>query len=171
MAPMPPEVHYPDLVTPPGWLSGTQGLQVRLVPPRSTLDDADVAIIISPLVPRQPLLPPPSQIIEEAIFAESRQRFEVVSQKGPTPEKSTTGLVGVAYEVLGYPRPRWPREKRNYVMYADSLCYYGISYLAREEVWKQHVEAFWAAARSIRPFRGKIIAPSAPSPIATLYSD
>ena len=127
--------------------------------------------MISPLVPRQPLLPPPSQLIEEAIFAESRRRFEVVTQKGPTPEKSTTGLTGVAYEVVGYPRPRWPREKRIYVMYADSLCYYGVSYLAREERWKDHVEAFWATARSIRPFRGRILTPTAASPIATLYAD
>ena len=168
---MPPEVHYPDLVAPTGWGSGTQGLQVRLVPPGASVDDASVAIVISPLVPRQPLLPPPDKLIEEAIFAEARRRFEVISQKGPTPEKAASGLVGVAYEVLGYPRPRWPREKRNYVMYSDSLCYYGISYLAREESWKEHIDAFWATARSIRPFRGKILSPTAASPIATLYAD
>jgi hypothetical protein len=168
---MPPEVHYPDLVAPPGWSAGTQGLQVRLVPPGAFLDDADVAIVISPLVPRQPLLPPPAQLIEEAIFTESRRRFEVVSQKGPTPDKTQTGLAGVSYEVVGYPRPRWPREKRNYVIYSDTLCYYAVSYLAREEKWKQHVEAFWAAARSIRPFRGRMLAPTAASPVATLYSD
>ncbi len=165
------DVRYPDLVPPPTWVGGTQGLQVRLVPPRTSIDDAAVAIVVSPLVPRNPLLPPPDKLIEEAIFTESRRRFEVVSQKGPTAEKTTTGLTGVAYEVLGYPRPRWPREKRIYVMYADSLCYYGISYLAREEVWKDHVDRFWATARSIRPFRGRVIQPSGVSPLATLYSD
>jgi hypothetical protein len=168
---MPPEALYPDLVAPTGWTAGAQGMQVRLVPPGARVDDADVAIVISPLVPRQPLLPPPEKLIEDAISAESRTRFEVTSKKGPTADKTASGLGGVWFEIGGYPRPRWPREKRIYVMYADSLCYYGISYLAREDRWKEHAERFWAAARSIRPFRGRVLKPTAASPIATLYAD
>jgi hypothetical protein len=168
---MPPEVHYPDLVAPLGWLSGRQGLQVRFVPPDAPADDPDVTIVVSPLVPRQPLLPPPDQVIEEAIFAEERQRFEIITKKGPFSEKTASGLTGVSFEVLGYPRPRWPREKRLYVMYADEICYYAVSYLAREASFSTHVETFWVAARSLRPFRGRLVPPTGPSPTATLYSD
>lgn len=168
---MPPEVHYPDLVPPSGWHSAQQGLQVRLVPPRETLADASVAIIVSPLVPRQPLLPPPAQLIEEAIFEEARQRLEIVAQKGPTPDKTATGLAGVSYELQAFVRPLSAPERRIYAMYFDSLCYYGISYLARETAFAQHVNAFWTTARSIRPFRGRVLHPTGPSPLAALYSD
>jgi hypothetical protein len=168
---VPPELHYPDLIAPTGWQSALQGLQVRLVPPGDTLADADVAIIVSPLVPRQPLLPPPAEVIEDAIFTESRQRLEVTSQKGPIPEKTTSGLVGVAYEVEGFVRPVSAPERRIYAMYADSLCYYAVSYLARATAFAAHVQTFWAAARSIRPFRGRVLPPTGPSPTAVLYSE
>ncbi len=168
---MPPEVHYPDLTPPSGWTAATQGLQVRLVPAGDTLADADVAIIVSPLVPRQPLLPPPEKLIEEALFAESRQRLEITAQSGPKPEKTVSGLAGVAVEVEGYVRPASAPERRIYVMYADSLCYYGVSYLARATQFDAHVADFWATARSIRPFRGRLLPPTGPSPLAMLYSE
>ncbi len=168
---MPPELHYPDLSTPVGWPYHRQGLQIRLVPPGRTLDDAETMIVVSPLVPRQENLPPPDKLVEAAIFTEARQRLEVVSQKGPTPVTSSAGLEGVSYEVLGYVRPRFPREKRIYVMYADTLCYYAVSYLATEPAYDQHAETFWTVAKSIRPFRGRRLAPTAQSPIASLYSD
>lgn len=168
---MPPELHYPDVVTPTGWSYFRQGWQVRVVPPGRSLDDAEAMIVVSPLAPRLPQLPEPDQVVENAIFAEARQRFEVVSQKGPTPQKSIGGLAGVSYEVVGYLRPRFPTEKRIYVCYADALCYYAISYLATEAAYDQHAEVFWKAAWSMRPFRGQHLKPTAPSPIATLYSD
>jgi hypothetical protein len=168
---VPPDVHYPDLVPPSGWSAALQELQVRLVPPGATLADADVAIVVSPLVPRQPLLPPPDKLIEEAIFAESRQRLEVVAQKGPTPQKATSGLAGVAYELEAFVRPLSAPEKRVYVMYADALCYYAVSYLARATAYEAHLAAFWATARSVRPFRGRLLQPTGPSPTALLYGD
>lgn len=168
---MPPEIHYPDVATPPGWPYYRQGLQIRVVPPGMTLEDADAIIVISPLVPRQDNLPPPDKLVEAAIFTESRQRFEVVTQKGPTAVKSNGGLVGVSYEVHGYVRPTFPREKRIYVMYSDSLCYYAVSYLAAEVAYERHLDVFWKAAKSMRPFRGNRLAPTAMSPIASLYSD
>jgi hypothetical protein len=168
---VPPDVHYPDLTPPTGWDSALQGLQVRIVPPGETLAEADVSIIVSPLVPRQPLLPPPADLIAEALFTESRQRLDIVSQKGPTPDKTLGGLLGVSFEVECYVRPFSPREKRVYVMYSDAICCYAVSYLARAPSFAKHLPAFWAAARSIRPFRGKLLHPSGPSPTATLYSD
>lgn len=169
--PVPPDVHYPDLTPPVGWQSALQGLQVRLVPPGETLADADVCIIVSPLVPRQPLLPPPAQLIEEVLFTEARQRLEIVSQKGPSPDKTLGGMAGVCFEVECYVRPASPRERRVYVMYSDAVCYYAISLLARATVFAQFVQIFWGAARSIRPFRGKLLHPSGPSPTAMLYRD
>ena len=168
---MPPDVHYPDLTPPAGWQGALQGLQVRLVPAGETIADADVCIIVSPLVPRQPLLPPPAQLIEETLFTESRQRLEIVSQKGPSPDKTQGGLVGVYFEVECFVRPASPRERRIYVIYSDPICYYGISLLARATVFAQFVQIFWMAARSIRPFRGKLLPPTGPSPTAMLYGD
>ena len=168
---MPPGIHYPDLVPPPGWVAGAQGLQVRLVPPGETLAGSDCAIIVSPLVPRQPLLPPPEKLVEETLFTEARHRLEITKQKGPTAQKAASGLAGVSYEVDGYVRPRSAPEKRIYVIYSDSLCYYAIAYLARATAFEAHVADFWATARSVRPFRGRAVAPTSASPTATLYSD
>lgn len=164
-------MHYPDLRPPAGWVAGKQASQIRLVPPGETLATADVAIIVSPLVARQESLPPPAHLIEEAIFQEARLRLEVTAQRGPSPDKTSGGLAGVAFEIEGYVRPRSAPERRIYVMYFDSLCYYGINYLARASVFATHVETFWAAARSIRAFKGRVVAPTAQSPVATLYAD
>jgi hypothetical protein len=46
-----------------------------------------------------------------------------------------------------------------------------VSYLAAEQAFERDVQAFWTAAHSMRPFRGQRLAPTAPSPLATLYSD
>src|SRR6266581_7086032 len=109
-------IHYPDVTPPPGWTHFRLGLQVRLIPPGDTGDTALAAIVISPLVPRQPNVPPSEKLIEEAIFYEAREHFEVEDQKGPSSVKSASGLTGVSYEVVGYPRPAFPRERRVYVM-------------------------------------------------------
>jgi hypothetical protein len=166
---VPPELHYPDVVTPLGWPYYRQGMQIRVVPPGSTLEGAEATIVISPLVPRAGM-PEPDEIVESAIFAEARHRLEIVTQKGPMNTKGAE-IDGIYYEVTGYVRPQFPREKRIYVMYSDSLCYYAISYLAPEATFERHVETFWKVARSIKPFRGAVIMPSGPSPLAIIYSD
>jgi hypothetical protein len=56
-------------------------------------------------------------------------------------------------------------------MLADALCYYAVSYLAWQETFTTHVDAFWATARSVRPFRGRHLPPSGPSPDALIYQD
>jgi hypothetical protein len=159
-------IHYPDLTPPPEWTQVHVGLQVRLVPPGETAASSAAAIVISPLVPRQPNIPPPEKLIEEAIFYEAREHFEVQEQKGPTTVKSAAGLAGVSFDVVGYPRPAFPRERRVYVMYADALCYYGVSYVAAEDAFAKHEKLFWAVAKSVRPFHGSVIKPEIASPHA-----
>ncbi len=168
---MPPDVHYPDLVTPAGWPYFRQGLQIRVVPPDTTPETAEAAIVISPLVPRAPTTPSPAELIEAAIFEEERQRLEIVEQKGPQATRADSGLEGVFYEIAGYVRPRAPLERRIYVMFQDDLCCYGVSYLAWDATYATHLAAFWSAARSVRPFRGRHVPPSGPSPLAIIYGD
>ena len=168
---MPPEVHYPDLVTPAGWPYFRQGLQIRVIPPERTLDSAEATIVISPLVPRLPSMPPPAELIEAAVAEEERLRFAISRRTGPDPARSDAGLEGIALELAGYVRPAGPPERRLYVMLADALCYYAVSYLAWESTWAQHLEDFNATVRSVRPFRGRHIAPSGPSPDALIYGE
>jgi hypothetical protein len=168
---VPPEVHYPDLHPPAGWPYFRQELQIRLVPPGNTLDSADSTIVVSPLVPRQPTTPSPEELIEAALFAEERERFEIVTRKGPEKVKAASGLEGISFEVLGFVRPRSPNERRLYVMFADEICLYAVSYLAWERSFDRHLAAFWETARSLRPFRGTLLYPTGMSPLATLYSD
>jgi hypothetical protein len=164
-------VHYPDVTAPPGWPYFRQALQIRVVPPGATPDTAEATMVISPLVPRLASTPPPAELVEAALFAEQRARLELTEQKGPAKLKAASGLEGISFEVAGFVRPMAPIEKRIYVMYADALCYYAVSYLAWEQTFARHVDAFWAMARSVRPFRGRQIPPSGPSPLALLYND
>ena len=53
--------------------------------------------------------------------------------------------------------PTQARERRQYIMLTDALCYYGISYLAAPEVFERYLPQFHAVARSIRPFKGRAI--------------
>ncbi|HKA87464.1 MAG TPA: hypothetical protein VKE22_07345 [Haliangiales bacterium] len=163
-------IHYPDLTPPPGWTHVRLGLQVRLIPPGESPATSPTSIVVSPLVPRQPNIPPPEKLIEEAIFYEAREHFEVQEQKGPSSVKAASGLTGVSYEVVGYPRPVYPRERRVYVMYADALCYYGVSYLAQEDQFGLHDKLFWAVAKSVRPFQGAVVKPDLTSPLG-IYHD
>jgi hypothetical protein len=164
-------VHYPDLTAPAGWPYHRQGLQIRIVPPGATLDSAEATIVVSPLVPRVATTPPPEELIEGALFAEQRTRLELTERKGPTRIKAASGLEGVALEITGFVRPAAPVERRIYVMFADALCGYAVSYLAWQPTFARHVDAFWATAKSVRPFRGRQVAPSGLSPVALLYSD
>ncbi len=150
------KLHYFDFEPPTGWNGFRVGNQVRLIPPNMPPDKAHHAIIVSPLVPRTKRLPPAEVLIEQALAAEAKLTGAKVEDKqGPQPVKTTTGLAGVCFDV----RVRIPAglERRLYVMYADELCYYGLSYLAEAVRFDEHVETFWTAARSIKPFTGKLV--------------
>jgi hypothetical protein len=163
---------YPDLVPPRGWNPYRQGFQIRLVPPGGEPEVAEATIVVSPIVPRHPQLPAPEKLVETAIFTEARQRFEVLEQKGPLKAKSDHGLEGVLYEVYGYPRPKQPRERRLYVLLADKVCYYSLSYLGSETGYAKHVDVFWAVVASVRPFQGTVRHPDySASPLALMFRE
>lgn len=157
-------LHYPDIVAPAGWSYFRVAAQVRLIPPATRADTAEAVIIVSPLVPRTPALPKPDQLIEEALDAEIRLRFEPTVHGSFKTAKSDSGLAGVSLEVTGYARPRALTERRVYVVYADDLCVYGVSYLASDTAYAQHLDTFWRVAKSVKPFRGKMVQPAAWTP-------
>jgi hypothetical protein len=152
-------LQYPDLVVPHGWHHLRVGPQIRLMPPDAPPEEAEAVIILSPLLPRTPAVAAPDKLIEDTLDMEVRQRFEVLSRTQPKAVETTTGLKGVFIEVSGYARPKALTEKRIYVVYADSLVYYGVSYLASDTGYARQVKVFWECAKSLRPFRGKPIHP------------
>jgi hypothetical protein len=154
-------LQYPDLVVPHGWHHLRVGPQIRLVPPDAPVEEAEAVIILSPLVPRTPEMLDPESLIQETLDMEIRQRFEVLSQSATQAIETTTGLKGVFVEVSGYARPKALTEKRVYVVYADALVYYGVSYLASDTGYGRQLKVFWECAKSLRPFRGKAIPPVA----------
>jgi len=153
------DLHYYDFDPPAGWNGFRAGSQVRLIPPNTPPPQARCAIIVSPLVPRSKALPAADVLIEQTLAAEAGLAGSQVEAKdGPRPVSTTTGLAGVWFDVRM--RVKAGLERRIYVMFVDELCYYGISYLADEAVFDEHVETFWTAARSIRPFTGRLVPPS-----------
>jgi hypothetical protein len=161
---------YPDLLPPEGWTYVQQGTQIRLLPPGSTAAQPEAAIVIAPLLGKHERLPPLPKLIELALDTECQVRFTLRERGAPQPLTSDTGLRGVSQEVSGYARPDGPPERRIYVLYGDDQCVYGISYLAREDAFARHLDTFWAAARSLRPFTGRVLSPpqidpTEPSPV------
>lgn len=167
---MPPALHYPDLAAPPaGWTYARVGSQVRLTPPGNGAGAEGAAIVISPLVARQKEMPSIDRAIVAAIEAESRIRLHVLERSGPLPIRTTTGLAGCSFELRAEVRDdlrdaaqagvTWI-ERRVYIMYTDALCYYGIHYVAGEAVYEKYLKLFLEAARSLRPFQGRVIGPA-----------
>jgi hypothetical protein len=154
------ELHYFDFVPPPGWNGFRLGRQMRLIPPNTPPQSAPCAIIVSPLVPRSVALPPADILIEQTLAAEMAVvQSRVASQEGPTPARSEFGLAGVSYDV--HVQGPTGMEHRLYVLLVDNLCYYGLSYLASEDTFGTHVQAFWNAVATIKPFAGRIVTPAA----------
>ena len=166
---MPPTLHYPDLTPPAGWTYARQGSQIRLAPPGVPHALATAAVIVSPLVARTDKLPPPAELIAMAITVEEKNSLQVTRRLGPFPTQTDSGLAGVYFEIWGFAGPNRPEEHRLYVLFADALCYYGINYVATTAAFGEHEAAFWAAARSIQPFRGRAVAPAPvePAPAAS----
>lgn len=157
---MPPALHFPDLAAPPaGFTYARVGSQVRLTPPGNGEGAEGAAIVISPLVARQKEMPSIDRAIVAAIEAESRVRLHVLTRSGPSPLRTTTGLAGCSFELHGELRDAsgtWI-ERRVYIMYTDALCYYGIHYVAGEAVYEKYLKPFLEAARSLRPFQGRVL--------------
>ena len=147
--PAAPELAYPNLVPAPGWTGYRAGTQQRYLPPGTDPRTARVAIIVSPLVPRTPRLPPPAELIAEALAAEEKASgVTVIERIGPRPVRADAGLPGVS--LIARVRGATGVERRIYVMYEDPGCYYGISYLAAEDAYAAHEAEFWKMAGTIR---------------------
>lgn len=153
-----PVLLYPEIAPPPGWTARPYGSQIRLSPP----EGEGAAIYLGPLVGRHERLPPPERLIELALALEEETRFTVTRRGAALPVESEGGLRGVSLEVDGYVRPGAPPERRVYVVYGDARCCYGLSYAAPLEAFPVHEGAFWALARSLRPFAGEVLAPPEP---------
>ena len=158
---MPPTLHYPDLTPPAGWTYVRQGSQIRLAPPGTPHALATAAIIVSPLLARHERLPPPAELIAMAITVEEKNSLQISRRLGPMATKTDSGLEGVYFEIWGFAGPNRPEEHRLYVLLADALCYYGINYVASVAAFAEHEATFWATARSIQPFRGRVAPPPA----------
>lgn len=170
---MPPALEYPDLVPPRGWTYQQVGSQVRLHPPEGPADA--VAIVLAPLLARHPGLPPPEQMLGQALDVEAAADedgddeaggFQVSDRGAVEPFETAGGLRGLRLVVRGQRRGE-PPERRVYLLLTDEVCHYGVSYVAREEVFEQHLPAFVEAARSLRPFAGHALAPPAVAPAAS----
>lgn len=151
-------LHYFDFTPPPGWIGFRKVKQVRLIPPNTHPKDATCAIIVSPLAPRGPLLPPADILLEQTLaFEHEVTGADVVAKHGPIPTKSDHGLAGVYFDVtLKAPTGT---ERRLYVLLVDELCYYGLSFLSVPSKFDEHVDEFWTATRSIKPWAGRVIPP------------
>lgn len=161
---------YPELVPPEGWTYVQQGSQIRLLPPGSAAAQAEASIVVAPLLGKHERLPALDKLIELALDTECQVRFTLRERGASRQVASDTGLHGVSLEVSGYARPDGPPERRIYVLYGDAQCVYGISYLAREDAFARHLDTFWATARSLRPFTGRVLSPpqldpTEPSPV------
>lgn len=157
---MPPTLHYPDLTPPAGWTYVRQGSQIRLAPPGTPHALATAAIIVSPLLARHERLPPPAELIAMAITVEEKNSLQISRRLGPMATKTDSGLQGIYFEIWGFTGPNRPEEHRLYVLFADALCYYGINYVASVAAFAEHEATFWATARSIQPFRGRVAPPA-----------
>lgn len=152
------KLFYPDLDPAPGWPGFRAGTQMRLIPPDTPPQQAEAAIIVSPLLARSNVLPGPAKLIEQTLAAELQGgEIELVDKSGPVVFEATSGLEGLFFEVRL--RGRTGVEQRIYLLLVDELCYYGINFLASEAVFHTYEEAFWTMAKTIRPFKGKIAAP------------
>jgi len=153
---------FPDLTSPPGWTGFALPPQVRLIPPGTTKASARATIIVSPIAPRLPRMPPLDQLIAQAIDAEASLRLDILERTGPNPAPSDTGLHGISCELRVRDRNGGEEQRRVYALYCDDKFYYGINYMAFGSEHDKHLDTFWKTARSMRPFVGAVVPPTAP---------
>jgi hypothetical protein len=151
---------FPDLTAPPGWIGVPFPPQVRLIPPGTTMQTAKATIIVSPIAARTPQMPPPAQLVQAAVEAESARSLDVLEQSGPEKAPSDAGLDGIAFTLRAREQGQNADQGRIYVIYHDDSFLYGINYMAFGATYTEHLATFWKVARSIRPFRGRVVPPS-----------
>jgi len=150
-------IHYPELIPPVGWKTAKMGTLVQYLPPEETADLPRVSIYVSPLIARHAGLPSPDRLIAKAIEAEVARRIQLTDFREPVPFFTDTGLSGLCVEISCVVLATKARERRQYMMFSDDLCYYGINYIAAPDVYLDHLAQMQTTARSIRPFKGRVI--------------
>ncbi len=147
-------LHYPDLIPLTGWTGYRAGTQQRYIAPEDTPELARRAIIVSPLLPRSDRLPSAQALIEQTLAAEVKLNgLEILESHGPAPISVSSGLSGVKFEVRvrAGGSQKAAVEQRIYVLLVDDDYYYGINYLAAEDIFDEHQAAFWQMVDTIRP--------------------
>ena len=150
-------LHYPELSPPQDWTGAHHATQIQLLPPGERAEAPQAAVYVSPLIARHANLPSAERLIAQAIEAEAQKRIKLTDFREPVPFVADSGLSGICVEIACLVVPTQARERRQYIMLTDALCYYGISYLAAPEVFERYLPQFHAVARSIRPFKGRAI--------------
>jgi hypothetical protein len=153
------QLHYFDFVPPSRWNGFRIGRQVRLCPPDTPPAEAKNFIVVSPLFPRAPGLPSAETLFDQALaFELQNTQAKLVRKNGPVPTKSDHGLAGIYFEAT-VEKPDHV-ENRLYVMLADDLCNYGLSYAGWTDVFDKYVDDFWTSVRTIKPFIGRLVMPA-----------
>ena len=155
-------LRYPDLTAPTGWSSFSLPPQVRLVPPGTSKETARATMLVSPIVPRTPAMPPPDELIRQAIAMEVKLRLDIVEISPTEKPPSDHGLDGAAVHLRGTERESFHEQRRIYVIYFDERFLYGINFLGFGAAYDEHLDIFWKTARTIRPFRGRVLKPTTP---------
>ena len=168
---MPQPLHHPELTTPPGWTRSPHLTQIRFLPPGEPPDAPTAAIYLSPLVGRHAQLPSMERLMAQAIEVEREARLTLTDFREPRPVTTQSGLHGICVELSCTVRDTQVKEQRVYVMYADAVCYYGLTYIAAPAVFATHLPAFWAVAGSLLPFKGRVVTPAAQAAKAVSHYD
>ncbi len=165
-------LHYPELSPPLEWRVGRHATQIQLLPPGERAEAPQAAVYVSPLVARHANLPSAERLIAKAIEAEAANRIKLTDFREPVSFVADSGLSGLCVEIACVVVPTQARERRQYIMLTDELCYYGISYIAAPEVFERYLPQYQAVARSIRPFNGRAITgAAAAATVINQYND
>jgi hypothetical protein len=138
---------YPDVLVPPDWTGFPAGSQLRLIPPGMAPEDATATIVVSHVVDRRPESPPAAALVVRAIASETG--FTVTARSGPTPGETGAGITGIGVDVTG--TSARGTERRLYVVLTHEQRDYGVTYLATEAAFPDHVAAFWIVVQGLQP--------------------
>ena len=144
---------YPDLgAAPRGWTRGQVGATLRLVPPGADLDRSRAAMIVSALVPCDPLAASPAALVERALAREVHGAgAEILYQSDPSPYQTTSGLQGVRVEATIQRTSDQQIERSALVLLQDRAWVYCFTYIADEDVYEHFRDTFNQVAASILP--------------------
>jgi hypothetical protein len=140
---------YPRFDPPAGWSSETEAQHITLRPPGTPA----VMMLAYPVAARTHGLPSPSDWLDRMMLSEIRSDFVELGHGERTEVAGPDGLVGLAWEIVGgYGRPEDLIEKRTYVVFGAADALYPFALIASVATHAAHVEPFWRAVLSVRPY-------------------